>query len=461
MKQTKGVKTLLGDPKKALIKLSIPIILGNIAHTIYSIVDAIWVAGLGAKSLAAVGFFFPFFFISLAIGMGLGIGGGSAISRCIGKHDRDTAGNIATHTIILTVLFSIGFSIPLYLLIGFIYQKIGAGEALGQSIAYARVMIIGTFFLFFAQTASAILRSEGDTKRGMWAMLLGSVLNIILDPIFIYVFGMGVAGAAWASIISMALSSLFMFNWLFLKKDTFVPLHFKGFRFEIKILKEIFNVGFPSTIQMGIMSISMFIMNVIIVGVGGPNGVAVYATGWRVLMLGTMPVFGIAAAIVPISGAAFGAKEFQKLKIAYNYAIKVGIIIEVISAIFIIALAPIIALAFTYSKATAHLAPELVNFIRITSLSYPAVAIGPVSGSLFQGLGKGNHALFVTVLRTIIFTIPLTYIFAYPLGLGLNGIWWGIGLANLSGATIAYIWVKTVINRLLLEKTDKNVSIQA
>ena len=389
--------------------------------------------------------------------MGLGIGGGSAISRCIGKHDRDTAGDIATHTMILTAIFAVVYSIPLYFMIGFIFQKIGVGDALGQSISYARVMIIGTFLLFFGQTASSILRSEGDTKRAMWAMLLGSVLNIFLDPLFIYVFGMGVSGAAWASLLSMALSSLFMFNWLFFKKDTFVPLHFKGFRFKPEILKDIFSVGFPSTIQMVIMSISMFIMNIIIVGVGGPDGVAVYATGWRVLMLGTMPVFGIAAAIVPIAGAAFGSKEYKKLKIAYEYAIKAGILIEVIAAIFVLIFAPIIAIAFTYSKSTAHIAPELINFIRITALSYPAVAIGPVSGSVFQGVGKGNNALLVTLLRTIVFTVPLTYVFAYTLGFRLNGIWWGIVVSNLSGALIAYIWVKSFIHNLQ-EKTSESIS---
>ena len=448
VKQTQGVKTLLGDPKKALIKLSLPIIAANFIQTIYSIADTFWVSGLGANALASVGLFFPFFFVSIAIGIGLGAGGGSAIARRIGSHDQEGASKVATHTIVITILFAVAYTIPLILFAKPIFIKIGAGDTLPMVLAYSKIMFAGSFILFFSNIAAAILRSEGDTKRAMWAMAFGSVLNIILDPLFIYTFKLGVAGAAYATVLSMTISSLIMFDWLFLKKNTYVTLHFKRFRFDPHILKDILKVGFPASFSMISMSISMFIMNVIIVKIGGTDGVAVYSTGWRILMVATMPAFGIATALVALTGAAYGAKDYKKLSIAYHYAVKAGIIIEIPAVILVYFLAPPVASVFTQAESAMHIAPDLINFLRITSLSYPAIALGPASSSMFQGIGKGFNALTVTILRTILLMPPLVILFAMFFNRGLTGIWWGVVTANGIGAIVAFSWAKLYIRRL-------------
>lgn len=166
---TSGVEILSGDPKKAIIKLSVPMIVAMSVQTIYQLVDTYWVSGLGADALAAMGFVFPFFFISMALSNGLGIGGGAAISRRIGARDKTGADNVAVHTIVMMLLLVLIFTIPFYAFAPQIFSLVGAGRTTNLAVAYARVIFLGSFVVFFTNVANAILRAEGDSKRAMQA----------------------------------------------------------------------------------------------------------------------------------------------------------------------------------------------------------------------------------------------------------------------------------------------------
>ena len=445
--QTKGVKTLLGEPKKAIFKLALPMIVAMLVQTIYNFVDAIWVSGLGADALSAVGFFFPFFFMVMAIATGLGVGSGSAISRRIGAKDKAGVDNIAAHTIIMMLLVTVIFTIPLFIFAKNIFLWLGAGRTIDMTVPYAKIMFAGTIIIFFANIANAILRSEGDTKRVMLVMMLGSGMNIVLDPIFIYTFRLGVAGAAWASILSMLVTSLILFNWLFLKKDTYVSFSFHSFKFNREILKDIFKVALPASAAQLSMSFTMLITNLILVRVGGTDGVAVYSTGWRVTTIAILPLLGIATAVVSVTGAAFGQRDFKKLNVAFMYALKIGVMIELLLAIATFLFAPQITAIFTWSKGAARITGDLITFLKIISLFYPTTAFGMFSSSMFQGIGKGMNALIVTIIRTVVLTPLFALIFAFTLNMGLSGVWFGIVVGNTIGAIVAFIWAKTYIHR--------------
>lgn len=454
-KETNGVQTLLGDPKKAIIKLAIPMIVAMSVTTIYNLTDAVWVSGIGADALAAVGFVFPFFFMALAIANGLGIGGGAAISRRIGANDKKGADNVAAHTMVIMLVIATLFTILLFIFAYDIFSLIGAGKTLAMATLYARIMAIGTVVIFFSFIANAILRSEGDAKRAMHAMVLGAGLNIALDPLFIYTFGLGVAGAAWATILSMSISSLLLFYWLFLKKNTYISFHFRGFHFNKSIIKDIFKVGFPATIMQLSMSITMLIMNIIIIKVGIINGVenpqdgvAVFTVGWRVATMATMPLLGIATAVVSVTGAAYGAHAYKKLNISYMHALKIGIIIEAVIALFVFFFAPLITILFTLAETSAYLANDIIIFLKTVVIFFPGIAFGMLSSSMFQGTGKGINALIVTIFRTIILTPPLAWLFSITLDMGLPGAWWGLVTANLTGSAAAFIWAKIYIKNL-------------
>jgi putative MATE family efflux protein len=255
-RETHGVKTLLGDPKKAILKLSIPMFVAMSIQTIYNLVDAIWVAGKGEAALSAVGFFFPFTMLLMSISTGLGIGGGAVISQAIGARDARKADSAASHALIIMLLLSVVMTIPLLVFAESLFQLMGATSSIQETLAYSRVMFAGIALIFFTQVGMSLLRSEGDATRVMIGMIIGCVLNIGLDPIFIYKFdlaglvgigrgmasisfglGLGVAGAAYATIISIAVSSFLLFYWLFIQRKTFLAIRFRGFRFDSEITR--------------------------------------------------------------------------------------------------------------------------------------------------------------------------------------------------------------------------------
>jgi putative MATE family efflux protein len=410
-KETKGVQTLLGDPKKAIIKLSIPMIVAMTVQTLYNLIDTLWVSGLGVDALAAVQFVFPFSFMAAALATGLGIGGGSAISRKIGAKDKQGVDNVASHSMIIMLIISILFMISIFTLAEPIFTTMGAGRTTHTAVAYAQILATGVIFIFFAFMANAILRAEGDAKRAMIAMVLGGVINVILDPIFIYTLGLGVPGAAWATVISMSIPALILFYWLFIKKDTYVTTTLRSFHFNKKIIRDILQVGLPASVMQLSMGIMMIIINLILINVGGIDSLAVFSAGWKVVTIATMPLLGMATAVVSVTGAAYGAKDYKKLKTANIYSIKIGLIFELIIAISTFLLAPYIAMAFTQGEGSERILGDLTAFLQIICIFYPTSAFGIESSAVFQGMGKGIYSLMVTLFRTIILIPPLAWMF--------------------------------------------------
>ncbi len=455
---TSGMKTLLGDPKKAMIKLALPMMLGMSIQTLYNLVDTFWVSGLGADALAAVGFVFPFFFVIIALSNGLGIGAGSAISRRLGSSDKKGADNVAVHSMILMILLSAAFTLTLFTFAEQIFIMIGAGKTTAMATSYGRVIFGGSILLFFTNVANAILRSEGDTKRAMYAMVFGSVLNIVLDPIFIYPLNLGVAGAAWATVVSMGITAVIMSGWLFFKKDTYLSFDFKDFNFEKDILRDIFRVGIPASVQQTSMALMMLVINVIIIAVNNTDGVAVYTVGWRVVTIAIAPLIGIATAVVTLSGFSYGEGSYDKVSFTHIYSMKAGLVVETIIAIMTFALAPQIAYVFTLSESASHITNDLTVFLRIICLFYPTVSLGLLSSSLFQGVGKGMNALFASILRALIFVPLFAFVLAFYLDMGLTGVWWGIVVGNIMGSLFIFGWARLYVLKLLKSKTKMDSS---
>jgi putative MATE family efflux protein len=282
--------------------------------------------------------------------------------------------------------------------------------------------------------------------------MLGAGLNIVLDPIFIYTLDFGVAGAAWATILSFSISGIIMCYWLFVKKDTYITFNFKNFKFDQEITKDISKVGLPASIMQLSMAFTMFITNLIIVWIADTDGVAVFTTGWRVATIAILPLLGMATAVISVTGAAYGQKDYQKLNIAYMYAIKIGLIVEVIIAVLTFIFAEQIAMVFTQSDDALRIRDELTIFFRIICLFYPGAVLGIFSSSMFQGTGEGNKALIATFIRTIVLTIPLIIIFGAILNMDLLGVWIGMSIANLTGSIIVFSWGRYYIRNLNSKK---------
>ncbi len=450
----KEVKVLLGDPKKAILKISWPMMLGMLVHSIYNLADGAWVAGLGTDQLSAIGLFFPFFMILIAVGMGLGVGGGSAVSRRIGEKNKREADNTALHTLFGGVGISLILSLLLFPYLDEIFIALSNSEKVGALAAdYAEILVGGCSLMIFNHLANAILRSEGDSRRAMYAHMTGSILNIFLDPLFIYGFDLGVRGAALATLTSLLITAMIFAYWLFFKKNTYLDLTIRDFQYSNKIILEILSVGIPSIFAQISMSVSMILMNKIVIWSAGTDGVAILTSGWRIIMLGTIPIMGLASGTTTVCAAAFGARNVEKLKTAFYYAIKIGLLIELLIGIVIFILADHISVIFTYSEEAENIHKDLVMFLRYLVFIYPSIPFGMLSSSLFRSVKQGGKSLAVTILRTIILQVPLTYVLGVYLCRGLEGVWQGIVVGNFMAVTISFLWARKSINRFKWQST--------
>jgi len=444
-----GVALLMGDPKKAILKLSGPMIIAMLLMSTYNIVNAIWVAGLGSDALAAVGFVTPLFMILMGGASGLGAGVASVISRRIGAKDKAGADSAASHAIVLTLILSAVLTVPLIILTEPIVVLFGAGETTALATEYGQVVFLGMFLIFFTNIGYAILRAEGDTKRAMYAMAASSILNMILDPLLIYTAGMGIAGAAWGMLISLAMVSCVMCYWLVFRKDTYVTLSFRSFSWKGRTVRDILGVGLPASVEFFLMSVIAIFINGLLVITAGTDAVAVYTAGWRVVFFAIIPLVGISTSLISVVGAAYGARMFTKIRVAHRFSILFGIAIALVTSIITYVFAHQIALIFTYSPDSAHLAPEIALFLATMCLFYPFVPPGIMSGSIFQATGKGLTSLMITVLRNLAFIAVFTYLFGIVLGFGEHGVWWGIVAGDIIGGTVAFLWARYYIERLI------------
>jgi len=448
-KATKGVQLLRGDPKKALVRLSIPMMIGMSVQTIYNLADGIWVSGLGPEALAAVGLFFPVFMGIIALAAGLGVGASSAIARRIGARDKEGADNVATHSVLLGLIVGIVIALTTLPLIDEILMAMGArGRTVELAVEYSRVLLAGAVVVVFNNVGNGILRGEGDANRAMYAMVLGSGLNIVLDPVFIYTFDFGVVGAAYATMVSMVITSLFIAYWLFIKKDTYVDISPKEFSPSREILKDILRVGIPASLAQLTMSIAMFFLNRIAIMAGGENGVAVFTSAWRVTMLGIVPILGMASATTAVTGAAYGEKNIQKLETAYLYAIKLAFMIELGVVAFIMLFAPQVSYLFTYSESALVIKEELIKALRTLPVFLVLTPFGMMTSAMFQGIGEGEKSLILTIFRTIIMQVGFAYLFASYTNLGLRGVWLGIVLGNMTAALVGFTWGRIRVRHL-------------
>ena len=445
----KGVSILTGDPKKAIIALSIPVIIAMLLQSIYNLVDAIWVAGLGEDALAAVGFVTPLFLILIGLGNGLGAGVSSAIARRIGAGDRSGADRAAMQGIGLILIIAALITPVLVFRAEPLAALLGAGDATALTAEYARIVFAGTPFLLFASISYAIFNAEGSTKKTMYAMGASAVINCILDPILIYPMGLGVAGAAWATLISILLVSGLIFYWLFIERSTYVTLRRSEIRPEREISMDIIKVGIPGSLQFVMMSAVAILINALLVTTTGNDAVAVYTAGWRVVLFSIIPLIGISIALISITGASYGARQFERLRSVQRIALGYGLLISLVLTAATWLLAPYLAVFFTYSAESAHLAPGITAFLRTICWFFPFVPAGMFSSAIFQGTGRGISALILEFFRNIVFIAVFIWILGISLSYGEVGVWWGVVAGNTCGGLFALFWAHRYITRLI------------
>ena len=444
-----NVDVMLGNPKKALLKMSVPLIVSLLVSSFYNLIDAAWVSGLGADALAGVGFFTPIFMVLVGFGNGLGAGASFAISKYIGENDKIKADNASIHSILLDIVISIILTIILLVFLNPILNVMGAGETIGFAVDYGVIILVGSIFIILSNALYGIFRGEGDSKRPMYAMIASAILNIALDPIFIYYFNLGVRGAAIATLISAIFVILILLYWFYVKKNTYLKPYLSNFTFKMDISTDIVKVGIPASIQLLNNAFFAAVFSALLVYVGSTDSVAVYSTGWRIVIITTTPLLAIGTALISVIAANFGAKNYENIQIAHRYAMKVSLIIAIIVMILTNLFAADIASIFASTGSSARISAELTSFIAWIVIYYPTMAVGVPSTYVFQGIGKGITAMFQTIMRETGFTLFFAVLFGVVLNYGVWGAWMGIVLGEIVSNNLTGIWADWLIKKLM------------
>ena len=449
IKNSQGVDSILGNPKTALWRMSIPLIISLFITSLYSVIDAVWVSGLGADALAGVGFVSPIFIALMGIGNGLGAGSASALSKYIGENNKEKSDNGAIHTIFITVIISIITTVVLLIFLKDILLAMGAGGTINYAMDYGIILSIGSILVILSNSLYGVLRGEGDANRTMYAMLFSSVLNMILDPIFIYGLKLGVKGAAIATLISLLFVNLILFYWFYIKKDTYLEPLLSNYKFNKDISIDILKVGLPASLELINNALFAALFSLLLTVVATTDAVAVYSTGWRVVTIATTPILAVATALISVVGANYGAKKYEEILVAHRYSMKIAILFGIIAAVIVYIFAPQIVSIFSYTGTSTRLSPQLIAFLSVIVIYFPTMGYGCTSTFVFQGTGNGITAMFQTILRETVFTLGFAILLAIVLGYGEYGAWWGIVLGELVVNTITMIWADLHIKKLI------------
>lgn len=452
MEMNENVEMITGDPKKAINKLAWPLIASMLLIFLNNIIDSIWVAGLGPGPLAAIGYVTPLFMVLVGFGNGIGAGATSLISRYIGAEKRDDANNAAIHSAILSVVISLVLTAFFLLLLESLLKIMGATEVLGYAMDYGVIIFAFTAPILIPPIFGGAFRAEGDVKRATLPIAIVAVVNMILDPIFIYTFGWGISGAALATGLAPIAGLLMMIYWIFIKKDTYLSYNRKDFHNNFNMYKDILVVGIPASLEQLIMAALAVTVNYMLTLVSGSVAVAVYTAGWRIISLGLLPAIGVGTAAITVAGVAYGARKYENIRTTCRYSVKLGLISSIIVCILLFVFANQVAFIFSYSEASSHLEPLIASFIQLMCLFILYVPFGASAGNVFQGLGKGTTSFILTTFREFVLVLIFAYLLGFVFNMGERGIYYGMLLGGLIGSVIAYGYIELYVDRLIKGK---------
>ena len=452
MEMNENVEMITGDPKKAINKLAWPLIASMLLIFLNNIIDSIWVAGLGPDPLAAIGYVTPLFMVLVGFGNGIGAGATSLISRYIGAEKRDDANNAAIHSAILSIVVSAVLTVIALLILESLLKIMGASSVLNYAMDYGVIIFAFTAPILIPPIFGGAFRAEGDIKRATLPIAIVAVINMILDPIFIYVFGWGISGAAFATGLAPCFGLLMMLYWIFIKKDTYLSYNRKDFHNNLNMYKDILSVGIPASLEQLIMAALAVTVNYMLTLVSGSVAVAVYTAGWRLISLGLLPAIGVGTAAITVSGVAYGAKKYENIRTALRYSVKLGLISSIVVCILLFVFANQLAYIFSYSEASAPLLPLIASFIQLMCLFILYVPFGASAGNVFQGLGKGTTSFILTTFREFVLVLIFAYLFGFVFNMGENGIYYGMLLGGFLGSVIAYGYIEIYVDRLIKGK---------
>lgn len=441
--ETKEISGLVWD-------YALPAIVGTMVNATYNIIDRVFIGqGVGSLAISGLAVTFPVMNLTAALGMLVGAGAASRISINLGKKDYIRAEKILGTSLLLTLLFNIFFITFMMIFLDPILMAFGASkDTLPFARDYLRIILPGNIFITMTYSFNNMMRASGYPKKAMYTMLIGAVLNIILDPIFIFVFGMGIAGVAWATIISMFIGMLFVMHH-FTSKTSALRLRKKYIRFEKEIIIAIVSIGLsPFFMQVAASGVAV-LMNTSLKAYGGDLAIGAYGILMSLFMLIIMFAIGLNQGLQPIIGYNYGAEIYERVKSTLYYGIKIATVVTTVGFLFGMFFPRIFAQAFTSDPQLLDLAE---NAMRISIVAFPLVGFQIVISGYFQSIGQAKKSIILSLSRQLIFLIPS--IIVLPRLFGLNGVWSATPVSDFLAFVLALIFFIRQ-RRILTKLIDK------
>ncbi len=447
MEQTKENKMGTMPVNRLLITMSLPMMISMLVQALYNVVDSIFVSRINENALTAVSLAFPIQTLMIAVSVGTCVGINAVLSKALGEKDRERADNTAVSGIVLMAASYVLFLlIGLFATRGFYLSQTDDTQIVEFGVQYLSIVCSCSFGLFTQFVFERLLQSTGRTFYIMITQGTGALINIILDPIFIFgLFGMpqmGVAGAAVATVTGQTVAGVIALVVNF-KKNEDIHIRFKGFRLEREIVGQIYKIGVPSMIMQAIGSVMTYGMNLILISFT-PTATAVFGVYFKLQSFIFMPVFGLNNGLVPILAYNYGAGRRDR----FISALKCGIVYAVgIMAVGVAIFQTIPAVLLGFFDASDEMLRIGVPALRIICLSFLPAGFGIVCGTAFQALGNAVYSMLVSIARQLVVLLPAAFL------LSLSGevtyVWWAFPIAEVMSLTMTVIFLVRINSRVI------------
>ena len=445
MNERNSKMELLGSAPipKALLAMGLPTMIGMMINALYNLVDAYFVGGLGTSQMGAISVAFPLGQVVVGLGLLFGNGAASYISRLLGHGETETADRVASTALYSSISVGAVIIICTLLFLRPILRLLGATESiLPYAEIYAGIYVVSSIFNIFNVTMNNIVTSEGAAKTTMCALLTGAVLNMVLDPVFIYVLHLGVAGAAIATAISQIVSTAVYLCYVFRKKSVF-SFSIKKCCFSSEIMSEVLKIGIPTLVFQLLTSLSVALINLkarpygdsVIAGMGAVT---------RIISMGSLMVFGFLKGFQPIAGYSYGAKKYDRVHEATRFTILVGTVVMAVFSLIIFIFAPQILRAFR--RDDAQVIALGAYALRAQCLVMPFCGITTTANMALQSTGQSGRATFLALCRQGVFFLPLILIL--PRFTGVLGVQLAQPLADVCTLLASIPFLMAFLRRL-------------
>lgn len=417
---------LKGKTIKVILTLAVPVMLNNLSQTLYNLADAFWVSRLGEIEFAATSFVWPVLFLIIALGMGMNIAGTALISQHIGAKESSEANKVAGQLFSFSLILSFVFAVLGYILTPYILKAMGAkGDLFNYSSQYLRIMFFDIPILYIVFVFGAIRHAQGDTKTPMILNVGSVVLNIILDPIFIFTLNLGISGAAIATILSKALVSFYIIYLMFFKRDG-IYITKENIRLKKKIISKIIKIGLPASLGQAGSAIGFIFLNGFVVSFGEYT-LAAFGIGNRITSLVFMPAAGVGSALATIIGQNLGADNIMRAREAFKKSLMFTVSLMVTGAIILIPFAENVIKIFAKS-------PEVISqgtyYLTLIAASLPLMGVFNCLMGVFQGSGHTIYTMYMNLGRLWVLRIPMILLFKNFTNLGTRSVWFAMVISN-------------------------------